>query len=68
MIPRYTGTSTPRQAGRYPRLLPYGPHNLWDVLATHILKQTGFFAQASYAIWDTPRMVAQYYGRPLRER
>lgn len=30
-------------------LLPHGPHNLRDILATHILKQTGSYEQASYA-------------------
>lgn len=34
-------------------LLPHGPHNLRDILATHILKQTGSYEQASYAIQDT---------------
>lgn len=46
-------------------LLPHGPHNIRDVLATHILKQTGSYEQASYAIQDTPEMVAQHYGRFL---
>lgn len=46
-------------------LLPHGPHNVRDVLATHILKQTGSFEQASYAIQDTPDMVAKHYGRFL---
>lgn len=32
---------------------------------THILKQTGSYEQASYAIQDTPDMVAQHYGRFL---
>ena len=36
-----------------------------DVLATHILKKTGSYEQASYAIQDTPDMVAQHYGRFL---
>lgn len=35
-------------------LLPHGPHNVRDVLGTHILKQTGSYEQASYAIQDTP--------------
>lgn len=48
-------------------LLPHGPHNVRDVLATHILKQTGSYEQASYAIQDTPEMVAQHYGRFLPE-
>jgi hypothetical protein len=46
-------------------LLPHGPHNVRDVLATHILKQTGSREQASYAIQDTPEMVANHYGRFL---
>lgn len=46
-------------------LLPHGPHNVRDVLATHILKQTGSYEQASYAIQDTPEMVALHYGRFL---
>lgn len=46
-------------------LLPHGPHNVRDVLATHILKQTGSYEQASYAIQDTPEMVQSHYGRFL---
>ncbi|MES2895453.1 MAG: hypothetical protein V4759_05435 [Pseudomonadota bacterium] len=51
--------------GAIPGLLPHGPHNVRDVLATHILKQTGSYEQASYAIQDTPEMVAHHYGRFL---
>jgi hypothetical protein len=46
-------------------LLPHGPHGVRDVLATHVLKQTGSYEQASYAIQDTPDTVAQHYGRFL---
>lgn len=46
-------------------LLPHGPHNVRDVLATHILKKTGSYEQASYAIQDTPETVANHYGRFL---
>ncbi|MFG1421720.1 hypothetical protein [Roseixanthobacter liquoris] len=46
-------------------LLPHGPHSVRDVLATHILKVTGSYEQASYAIQDTPEMVASHYGRFL---
>ena len=46
-------------------LLPHGPHNARDVLATHILKQTGSYEQASYAIQDTPDTIAEHYGRFL---
>lgn len=42
-----------------------GPHNVRDVLATHILKQTDSYEQASYAIQDTPAMVAKHYGHFL---
>ncbi|MDR6665389.1 hypothetical protein [Rhizobium sp. 1399] len=38
---------------------------LLDVLPTHILKQTGSYEQASYAIQDTPDVVQQRYGRFL---
>lgn len=41
-------------------LLPHGPHNVRDVLATHILKQTGSYEQASYAIQDTPDTVTAH--------
>ena len=43
-------------------LLPHGPHNVRDVLATHVLKQTGSYEQASYAIQDTPDTIAEHYG------
>lgn len=46
-------------------LLPHGPHNIRDVLATHMLKKTGSYEQASYAIQDTPDVVAKHYGRFL---
>lgn len=39
-----------RVRGTIRGLLPHGPHNVRDVLATHILKQTGSYEQASYAI------------------
>lgn len=46
-------------------VLPHGPHNVRDVLATHVLKATGSYEQASYAIQDTPEVVAKHYGRFL---
>lgn len=46
-------------------MLLHGPHNPRDILATHILKQTGSYAQASYAIQGTPDVVQQHYGRFL---
>jgi hypothetical protein len=53
--------------GAIKELLPHRPHNVRDVLATHVLKKTGSFEQASYAIQDTPATVAQHYGRFLPE-
>jgi hypothetical protein len=44
----YTGGGAPPKA-----MLPHGPHNLRDVLATHTLKQTGSYEQGSYPIQDT---------------
>lgn len=55
----YTG------CGAIKGLLPHGPHDVRNVLATHILKQTGSYEQASYAIQDTPDVVQQHYGRFL---
>ena len=46
-------------------LMSHGPHSVRDVLATHVLKQTGSYEQASYAIQDTPATVAAHYGRFL---
>ena len=46
-------------------LLPHGPHNVRDVLATRVLKRTASYEQASYAIQDTPDVVQQHYGRFL---
>lgn len=46
-------------------LLPHSPHNVRDILATHILKTTGSYEQASYAIQDTPETVLKHYGRFL---
>ncbi len=64
-IQRYGIYNPWTKRGAIKDLLPHGPHNVRDVLATHILKQTGSYEQASYAIQDTPEMVAQHYGRFL---
>ena len=37
------------ERGAIKGLLPYGPHNVRDVLATRILKVTGSYEQARYA-------------------
>lgn len=64
-IQRYGIYNPWTKRGAIAGLLPHGPHNVRDVLATHILKQTGSYEQASYAIQDTPEMVAEHYGRFL---
>ncbi len=64
-IQRYGIHNPYTDRGAIKGLLPHGPHNIRDVLATHILKQTGSYVQASYAIQDTPDMVAKHYGRFL---
>lgn len=64
-IQRYGIYNPWTNGGAIKGLLPHGPHNVRDVLATHILKQTGSYEQASYAIQDTAEMVAQHYGRFL---
>jgi hypothetical protein len=46
-------------------LRAHGPHTVRDVLATHIVKLTGSYELASYAIQSTPEMVAKHYGRFL---
>lgn len=65
VIQRYGVFNPYTGRGAIKGLLPHGPHNIRDVLATHILKRTGSFEQASYAIQDTPQMVAKHYGRFL---
>ena len=66
-IQRYGVFNPYTNRGAIKGLLPHGPHNIRDVLATHILERTGSFEQASYAIQDTPAMVAKHYGRFLPE-
>lgn len=49
--------------GAIPGLKSHGPHNVRDVLATHMLKVTGSYEQAGYAIQDSARSVAAHYAR-----
>lgn len=65
VIQRYGIHNPYTRRGAIKGLLPHGPHNVRDVVATHILKQTGSYEQASYAIQDTPETVAKHYGRFL---
>lgn len=65
IIQRYGIYNPYTERGAIKGLLPHGPHSVRDVLATHILKQTGSYEQASYAIQDTPEVVARHYARFL---
>jgi hypothetical protein len=65
VIQRYGICNPVTGRGAIKGLLPHGPHNVRDVVATHILKLTGSYEQASYAIQDTPDMIQQHYGRFL---
>jgi len=44
-------------------LLPHGPHAVRDILATHLLKTTGSYELASYAIQDSVESVMKHYAR-----
>lgn len=48
-------------------LLPHGPHNVRDVLATHIMKQTESYEQASYAIQDKAALAARILNQAWME-
>jgi len=64
-VQRYGIWNPYTKRGAIAGLLPHGPHCVRDVLATHVLKQTGSYEQASYAIQDTPETVAKHYARFL---
>lgn len=65
IIQRYGIYNPYTRRGAIEGLLPHGPHNVRDVLATHVLKKTGSYEQAGYAIQDTAEIVAKHYGRFL---
>jgi hypothetical protein len=46
-------------------LLAHGPHAVRDVLATHLLKKTGSYELASFAIQDTVNEVMKRYAHFL---
>lgn len=53
------------QRGAIKGLLAHGPHTVRAVLATHLLKKTGSYELASYAIQDSVSEVMKTYGRFL---
>jgi hypothetical protein len=64
-IQRYGIYNPYTKTGAISGLLPHGPYAVRDVLATHILKMTGSYELASYALQNTPVTVANHYGRFL---
>jgi len=67
IIQRYGIYNPYTRLGAIEGLLPHGPHNVRDVVATHVLKQTGSYELASFAIHDTPEVTRQHYCRFLPE-
>lgn len=65
IIIRYGIYNPYTKRGAIAHLKPHGPHTVRDIVATHILKATGSYEQASYAIQDTPETVKLHYARFL---
>jgi hypothetical protein len=65
MIRRYGIYNPFTGRGAIAGLLPHGPHCVRDVLATHILKETGSYELAGFAIQDTVTSVMRHYARFL---
>lgn len=65
MIVRYGIFNPYTNRGAIKGLLPHGPHAVRDVLATHLLKTTGSYELASFAIQDSLEAVMKHYARFL---
>jgi len=65
MIERYGIFNPWTGRGAIRGLLPHGPHSARDVLATHVLKKTGSYEIAGYAIQATAETVRKHYARFL---
>jgi hypothetical protein len=63
IIQRYGIYNPYTKRGAIKGLLAHGPHAVRDVLATHLLKTTGSYELASYAIQDSMMSVMQHYAR-----
>ncbi len=44
-------------------VMPFGPHALRDLVATHVLKNTGSIEEAAAALFDTPETLLRHYAR-----
>jgi hypothetical protein len=65
MIQRYGIYNPYTKQGAIKGLLPHGPHCVRDILATHLLKKTGSYELAGYAIQDSMESVMRHYARFL---
>jgi hypothetical protein len=65
MIQRYGIYNPYTKRGAIKGLLPHGPNAVRDVLATHLLKKTGSYELASFAIQDSMMAVVKHYARFL---
>jgi len=63
MIQKYGIYNPYTKRGAIKGLLPHGPHAVRDVLATHLLKTTGSYELASFAIQDSMASVMKHYTR-----
>ncbi|MEP7355321.1 MAG: hypothetical protein ABI824_18980 [Acidobacteriota bacterium] len=63
MILQYGIYNPYTKRGAIKGLLAHGPHAVRDVLATHLLKTTGSYELASYAIQDSIESVLKHYAR-----
>lgn len=53
----------PFRGSGIPGVLPHGPHSVRDIVATHVVKQTGSYDLAGYSIQDTGRTARKHYAR-----
>ena len=65
MIQHYGIYNPYTKRGAIEGLLPHGPHCARDVLATHLLKTTGSYELASFAVQDSLEAVMRHYARFL---
>jgi hypothetical protein len=63
LIQKYGIYNPYTKRGAIKGLLPHGPHAVRDVLATHLLKTTGSYELASFAIQDSMESVMRHYAR-----
>lgn len=53
----------PFRGSGIPGVLPHGPHSVRDIVATHVIKQTGSYDLAGYSIQDTGSTARKHYAR-----